>query len=67
MCIHLLYYVHDNEHMGTHDVLCNTFTTIARDVGFHMGREQLHLLSSTTFNSSCRQVDMVLTKDGIRT
>jgi len=67
MCIHLLYYVQGNEHMGTHDVVCNTFATIARDVGFHVGWKQLHVLPSTTFNSSCQQVDIVLTKDGIRT
>jgi hypothetical protein len=67
MCIHLLYYVHGNERMGTHDVVCNTFVTIARDVGFHVGQKQLHVLPLTMFNSSCRQVNIVFTKDGIRT
>ncbi len=38
-----------------------------RDVGFHVGREQLHALLPITFNFSYRQIDIVLTKDGIRT
>jgi len=29
--------------MGTYDVVCDTFVTIVQDVGFHMGREQLHV------------------------
>jgi hypothetical protein len=32
-----------------------------------MGQKQLHMLPSTTFNSLHQQVDIVLTKDGIRT
>jgi hypothetical protein len=32
-----------------------------------MGREQLHALPSTTFNSSCQRIDIVLTKYGIHT
>jgi hypothetical protein len=35
--------------------------------GFHVGWEQLHVLPSTTFNSSCWQVDIVFTKIGIHT
>jgi hypothetical protein len=49
----------------THDIICNTFVTIAQDVGFHTGWKQLHMFPSTTFNSSFRQVDIVFTKDGI--
>jgi hypothetical protein len=30
-------------------------------------QEQLHVLPSTTFNFFCRQVNIVSTKDGIRT
>jgi hypothetical protein len=37
MGIHLLRCVHGNEHIGTHDAICNTFAAIAQDVGFHMG------------------------------
>jgi hypothetical protein len=32
-----------------------------------MGQKQLHALLSTTFNSSRQQIDIVFTKDGIRT
>jgi hypothetical protein len=34
MDIHLLHCAHGNEHIGTHDVICNTFVTIAWDVAF---------------------------------
>jgi hypothetical protein len=67
MSIHLLCYTHGNECIGTHDAICNTFVAIARDVGFHVGQKQLHVLPSTTFSSSCQQVDIVFTKDGICT
>jgi hypothetical protein len=38
-----------------------------RDVGFHVGQEQLHAFLSTTFNLSYRRIDIMLTKDGIHT
>ncbi len=65
MDIHLLCCVHGNECTGTHDAICNTFVAITRNASFHMGWEQLQLLSSTTFISSCWWVGIVLTKDGI--
>jgi hypothetical protein len=48
---------------------CNLWhlCAIARDAGFHVGLEQLHAFPSTTFNSFCRWVDIVLSKDDIRT
>jgi len=67
MGIHLLRCVHGNEHVRTHDAICDTFVAIARDISFHVKRKQLHALPSTTFNSSCRRIDIMLTKDGIRT
>ncbi len=67
MGIHLLCWVHNNERIGTHDAIRNTFATIAWNFGFHMGQKQLHALLSTTFNSSRQQIDIVFTKDGIRT
>jgi hypothetical protein len=65
MGIHILCCVHGNECIKTYDVICNTFTTIARDVNFHMKQEQLHVLPSTTFNSFHWWIDIVLTKNGI--
>jgi hypothetical protein len=53
--------------MGTHDVIRDIFTTIAQDVNFHVGQKQVHALPSTTFHSSCQQVNIVLTKYGIYT
>ncbi len=67
MGIHLLLCAHGNEHIRTHDAICDTFAAITQDVSFHMGREQLHALPSTTFNSFCWRVDIVFTKDDIRT
>jgi hypothetical protein len=68
MGVHLLHYVHGNEQMGTHDIVRDTFVAIVRDAGFHVRQEQLHALPLIMFNSShhCR-IDIVLTKDGIRT
>ncbi len=63
--IHLLHYVHGNEHTWTHDVTRDTFVAIVQDAGFHVGWKQLHALPSTTFNSSRRRVDIVLTKNDI--
>jgi len=67
MGIHLLCCAQNNECTITHDVICDIFPTITQDVGFHMGREQLHVFPSITFNSFCWQVDMVLTEDEICT
>jgi hypothetical protein len=65
--IHLSHGVHGNKHTKTHDVIRDTFATIAQNVGFHVGREQLHVLLSTTFNSFCWQFNIVLTRDDICT
>jgi hypothetical protein len=67
MGIHLLCCAYGNERTRTHDAICDTFDAITWNVGFHMGWKQLHVLSSNTFNSSRRQIDIVLTKDGIHT
>jgi hypothetical protein len=67
MVIHLLHCVHGNVHTKTHDAIRDTFAAIAWDVDFHVRQEQLHALSLTTFNSFCQQINIVLTKDGIRT
>ncbi len=62
-----LTFVHGNGCIGTHDVIRDTFVAIARNVGFQVGWEKLNVLPSTTFTFSHWQVDIVLTKDGIRT
>ncbi len=67
MGIHFLRCAHRNECMGTHEVVYDTFVAIAWDVGFHVGQKKLHALLLGTFNSSHQQIDIVLTKDGIRT
>jgi hypothetical protein len=50
-----------------YDVVHNTFVAIAQDANFHMGWKQLHTLPLTTFHFSHWEVDIVITKDGIRT
>jgi hypothetical protein len=65
--IHLLCCAHGNECVRTHDVIRNTFITIAQDVSFHVGWKQLHTLPLTTLNFFRRQVDIMFTKDGIHT
>jgi hypothetical protein len=67
MGIHLLCCAHGNECSGTHDVIYDTFAAIAWNVGFHVGQGQLHVLISTTFNSFRRRINIVLTKNDIRT
>ncbi len=66
MGIHLLCCARGNECTGTHDVIRDTFGTIARDVGFHMRQKQLHGFFSTTFNSFHRWINNVFNKNGIR-
>jgi hypothetical protein len=60
-------YAYGNKHMGTHDVIHNTFAIIVQNVNFHMGWEQLHALSLTTFKSYHWRVNIVFTKDEICT
>ncbi len=67
MGIHFLHCAHSNKHIGTHDAICDTFVVIARNVDFHMGWEKLHALLSIMFNSFCRRINIVLTKNGICT
>jgi hypothetical protein len=67
MGIHLLHCAHGNECTRPPDAICNTFAAIAWDGGFHVRWEQLHVLFSTTFNSLCQWVNIVITKDDIRT
>jgi hypothetical protein len=67
MGIHLLHCAHGNEHTRTNDAIRDAFADIVWNTGFHVGREQIHVLPSTMFNSFCEWVNIVLTKDGIRT
>jgi hypothetical protein len=67
MSIHLLCCAHGNERIRTHDAICDIFATIALDVSFHVEREQLYALPSTTFNSSRQLIHIVLTKNDIHT
>jgi hypothetical protein len=39
MGIHFLRCAHGNEHIGTHDVIHNTFVTIVWNACFHVGWE----------------------------
>jgi hypothetical protein len=66
--IHFLHSnIHGNEHKRIQDVICDTFVAIVWNVDFHVGWKQLHALPSTTFNFFGWWVDIVFTKDDIRT
>jgi hypothetical protein len=67
MGIHLLSYAPNNERTGTHDAICDTFTTIARKTNFNVGQKQLYVLPSTTFNSFHWQIHIMFTKHNIHT
>jgi hypothetical protein len=67
MGIHLLDCVNGNKRIGAHDAIHDTFATIAWDVGFYEGWKLLHVLLSTTFNFFHWRINILLTKDGIRT
>jgi hypothetical protein len=67
MGIHLLHYVHGNNHTRTYDVICDSFVAIAQDAGFHVGWKQLHVLPSNMFNSFRQWINIVFIKDGIHT
>jgi hypothetical protein len=42
--INLLHSVHGGKHMTTHDAVQNSFTSIIKDVRFHVLCEQTHVL-----------------------
>jgi hypothetical protein len=50
--IHLLCCVHGGKHMATNDAIQNSFTSIVKDVGFHVLYKQTHLLSMPSFQTS---------------
>jgi hypothetical protein len=67
MDIHLLCCTHGNNCTKTHDAIHDTFVAITQDVGFHVGQKQLYVFPSTMFHSFLQQINIVLTKNGIRT
>jgi len=65
--IHLFHCVHGGECITTHDVVQDSFISIAKDVGFHVLHEQTHVLSMSFLQSSRQQMDIILIIDGICT
>ncbi len=66
MGIHLFCFAHGGEKMTSHNVIWDAFVSITKDVGFHGAREQTHIILLLAILSSCQQVDIVLSVDGIR-
>jgi hypothetical protein len=62
-----LHCAHGNKCIRTHDAIHNIFVVIAQGNNFHVEWEQLYALLSNTFNFFCWQVDIMFTKDDIRT
>jgi len=67
MGIHLLHYTHGGERTASHDVVQDAFMSIVKYMAFHVLREQTHIFSPPSFQSSCLRVDIVLSIDGIGT
>ncbi len=67
LVIHFLCCAHGNKCTWTHDVICDAFVTIVQNDCFHIRQEQLHVFLSPMLKSSHRQVDILFTKNGIRT
>jgi hypothetical protein len=53
MGILLFYYTHGGEKIAFHDAIHTAFVSIARDVGFHVLRQQTRIFSSPFFQSFC--------------
>jgi hypothetical protein len=51
--IHLLCCAHGGERIAFHDVVRDAFTSIARDVKFHILQEQIDVFSSSFLKSFC--------------
>jgi hypothetical protein len=49
LSIHLLWCSLNNEHIRTHDAICDVFASIAKEVGFYVDQEQLHIIPSSMF------------------
>ncbi len=65
--IHLLCYTHGDKRMASHDVVQNVFTTITRDVGFHVSQEQIHILPPLTLQFLHHLVDIVFLVNAVCT
>jgi hypothetical protein len=65
--IYSLRCVHSNKHIETHDAIHDMFIIIVQNISFHVGQEQLHELLLITFIFFHQQIDIVLTKNDIRT
>jgi hypothetical protein len=53
--------------MASHDVVQNVFTTITRDVGFHVSQEQIHILPPLTLQFLHHLVDIVFLVNAVCT
>jgi hypothetical protein len=62
--IHLFHYAHGGKCTATHDAIQDSFTSIARNVGFHVLHKQMHVLPMPSLQWSQWQVDIVFTTNG---
>jgi hypothetical protein len=67
MDIHLLRCVHGNKRIETHDVIHDTLLPLCMMLTSMWGENNYMHFFSNMFNSSYRQVNIVLTKNGIHT
>jgi hypothetical protein len=59
MGIRLFHYIHGGEKIASHDVVQDAFMSIVKDMTFHVLREQTHIFSPPSLQSSCRCVDII--------
>ncbi len=64
---HLFYCSHGAEWIASHDTIQNAFASIVKNARFHVSCEQTHVLPPPSLQFSCRQVDIVLSTNGIHT
>lgn len=63
--VHLLQCVHGSEHTRMHDFNSNLFTSIVKEVNFHVLHEQLHTLFTLTLQTYRWFVDIIISKDRV--
>ncbi len=62
-----LHYTHGGELIVFHDTIWEGFTSIVRDMKFHVSHEQIHVLPLPSFQNFHWQIDIILPIDGTHT
>ncbi len=63
--MHLFHCARGEEKTTSHDVVCDAFASIMKDVRFHILHEQTHVFLSFAFQSSHWQINILVSMDGV--